>query len=244
MNPMLLTAGLALALGAQGGGAPIHVLPLRPMPEGDVALTRSHVTISELGLTPGSTHRVELRAPGLGVTLGTLTADATGRADASLTSPRNLPWGSRVVVDLGSAGDAQSRQPIARTRPLSRDSRPIQPLVAVGDVGTLAGTARTRYDAGAQTLTVQVTAFGLEPGRHAAHIHIGSCETQGAVKYMLPDLVADAGGAVLHQVRVIHGVTSNPGTGLYLNIHEGDSDSILANGMPTLAFRPLLCANF
>jgi hypothetical protein len=29
----------------------------------------------------------------------------------------------------------------------------------------------------------------------------------------------------------------------YLNLHLGDSNSILSNGAPALSFRPLLCAN-
>jgi hypothetical protein len=35
----------------------------------------------------------------------------------------------------------------------------------------------------------------------------------------------------------------DPATGWYLNLHQGDSDNILANGQPTVNFRPLLCAN-
>jgi hypothetical protein len=182
------------------------------------------------------------------VSFGTLTADAAGRADATLNAvyrSRHLPYGSRVVIDLGSAGDRQSLQPIAGSGPLPGAAwRITRPLVAVGDVGQLWGNVDALYDAGSQRLTVVVNAFGLKPGAHAAHIHIGSCESQGAVKYMLPDLIADANGEILNQVRTVDGVTSAPGQGLYLNIHEGDSNSILANGSPTPAFRPLLCANF
>jgi hypothetical protein len=265
MNIKLLTAaGLALTLSApvtaaladQSTGWPIHTLQLRSMPEGSVTLARRHdhklvATISERGLTPGSSHSVELRAPGTTApvaSFGTLTADATGRADATLKAlyrSRRLPYGSRVVIDLGSAGDAQSQQAIAQTGPLpSADGWITRPLVAVGDAGPLWGIVQALYNADSQRLTVVVNAFGLKPGAHAAHIHIGSCESQGAVKYMLPDLIADANGEILGQVRTIDGVTSNPGQGLYLNIHEGDSNSILANGSPTPAFRPLRCANF
>ena len=34
-----------------------------------------------------------------------------------------------------------------------------------------------------------------------------------------------------------------PTTGLYLNLHQGNNNNILANGVPTINFRPLLCAN-
>ncbi len=33
-----------------------------------------------------------------------------------------------------------------------------------------------------------------------------------------------------------------PATGWYLNLHQGNSNNILANGQPTPDFRPLLCA--
>jgi hypothetical protein len=34
-----------------------------------------------------------------------------------------------------------------------------------------------------------------------------------------------------------------PATGWYLNLHQGNSNNILANGQPTVNFRPLLCAD-
>jgi len=107
---------------------------------------------------------------------------------------------------------------------------------------TLTGTATLVYDPAAQTLTVTVTASGLTPGAHAAHIHLGSCASQGPVQYMLMDLTANSQGQVVRETRVISGVTSPiPASGMYLNIHQGDSNTILGNGQPTIAFRPLLC---
>ena len=87
-------------------------------------------------------------------------------------------------------------------------------------------------------------ARGLTPGPHAAHIHLGSCRSQGPVEYMLRDLVANRHGAIVHAVRVITNVmTSIPAHGWYLNIHQGNSGDILRNGQPTIFFRPLLCAD-
>lgn len=110
--------------------------------------------------------------------------------------------------------------------------------------GTLAGHATLSYDPTAQTVTVRLTASGLTPGGHAVHIHVGSCQAQGAPKYMpMNDFVADQHGNI-NDTRVITGVTSDPLTaGFYLNLHQGDSMSILVNGAPALSFRPLLCAN-
>jgi len=79
---------------------------------------------------------------------------------------------------------------------------------------------------------------------HAAHIHIGSCQAQGLVQYMLTDFVASGHGTIDHETRTVTGVTTPmPATGWYLNLHQGNSNNILANGQPTIFFRPLLCAN-
>ena len=93
-------------------------------------------------------------------------------------------------------------------------------------------------------LTITISAGGLTPGLHAAHIHVGSCASQGGVLYMLMDLKADSAGNISAQTRTILGVNAPlPATGWYLNLHQGNSNTILSNGMPTIAFRPLLCQN-
>jgi hypothetical protein len=49
-------------------------------------------------------------------------------------------------------------------------------------------------------------------------------------------------GQIVNQTRMVSGVTSAiPSTGPYLNLHQGNN--ILANGAPTINFRPLLCAD-
>jgi hypothetical protein len=64
------------------------------------------------------------------------------------------------------------------------------------------------------------------------------------VQYVLMDFVADSAGRIVNQVRTVTGVTTPvPATGWYLNLHQGNSSNILANGQPTANFRPLLCAN-
>jgi hypothetical protein len=81
-------------------------------------------------------------------------------------------------------------------------------------------------------VSVTVNASGLNPGTHAAHIHIGSCQSQGPVKYMLMDFTADGHGNISNQTRTVTGVSAVMLTGgWYLN------------GQPTIYFRPLLCAN-
>ena len=95
-----------------------------------------------------------------------------------------------------------------------------------------------------RALSVTVTACGLAPGAHAAHIHLGSCQQQGAVKYMLMDFQANSGGNIINQTRTVKPVRpAPPRTGWYLNLHLGNSGDILARGMPTLNFRPEPCGD-
>ena len=54
---------------------------------------------------------------------------------------------------------------------------------------------------------------------------------------------ADASGNIASQTRTVTAVAAPPPSGWYLNLHLGAGDAILAHGMPTLSFRPELCAN-
>ena len=254
------TPGLATARSAPAGhGRTSAALSLRAMPAGAVSFGRSsqgHLTVRArmFGLTPGSAHRVDLVLPGRSATVrfSTLTASGVGRADSVLHSgfAGPVPRGSRLVVRMGARGGRVGSEPIAQTRQLSRPGRWPHRLIAVevspGGIsyGTPHGHAIISYDAKRQTLTVTVSASGVTPGPHAAHIHLGSCQSQGAVKYMLTDLVASRRGRITRAVRVFTNVTSPiPSHGWYLNIHQGNSGNILSNGQPTIYFRPLICAN-
>ena len=262
-----------LGSGASAGGAGSTTGPgayiLGSMPVGTVSLQRvahdhlqAHVVM--YGLTPGSAHDVAIAGPGNAVfrhvlQFPALTADAAGQVDATLTSAGRIGWLSplsRFVIRLGSSaasgGSTLAAEPIAESSvlPLRPSAGEVFAFHAVtsGTSGVSlsqpAGQATITFDAAAQTLTVSVTASGLTPGPHAAHIHLGSCQSQGGVKYMLPDFIADGNGNITGQTRVVTGVTSVPGPGSwYFNLHQGGMNQILANGVPTLSFRPMLCAN-
>jgi CHRD domain len=266
-------AALTLALAAPAAASPssadqagaptpssaaAYALSLRAMPAGVVRFGRSHghltVRIGMSGLTPGSSHNVDLVLPGRHriISFAPLTATSAGQAHAALGShfTGRPPWGSRLVIRMGVAGGRVAREPIAETRPLSAPGRRAHRLkaVEVGPRGHRWGTPRGRatiaYNARRHTLTVTVHASGITPGPHAAHIHLGSCQAQGPVLYMLKDLVASRLGRIRHAVRVFTNVTSPiPARGWYLNIHQGNSGNILRNGQPTIFFRPLICAN-
>ncbi len=201
-----------------------------------------------------------------------LAADSAGRVSTTLTAVdtvSKLRPGSRFVIRLGataegpgksstaaegpgaatSGGDPMAQQPIAETAVLPVHLSPIaafpfRAVTAGNGLAQPAGRTTITYNAAMRTLTISVTASGLTPGAHAAHIHLGSCQSQGPVKYMLADFVADASGDIANQTRVVTDVASVPGPGVwYLNLHLGGMNQILANGAPTLYFRPMLCTN-
>jgi hypothetical protein len=59
----------------------------------------------------------------------------------------------------------------------------------------------------------------------------------------LASFTADSHGRIVTEARTVTGVSAPlPATGWYLNLHQGNSSNILANGQPTASFRPLLCA--
>jgi hypothetical protein len=232
-------------------------LHLQAMPTGTVSLGFGYhqsltATVDAFGLTPGSSHTVELVSrDGFARVFGTVTANGVGQVDATLDS-KIKQWqalGSRVEILNGTDGDAVSMEPIGETSRFDGVLGDYQlRSVEVGPDGTSYGTpqgaATIAYNPATQTITVTVNASGLTPGAHAAHLHDGSCMSQGPVQFMLMDFMANGQGQIVNQTRTVTGVTSAvPTTGLYLNLHQGNSNNILANGAPTINFRPLLCAN-
>ena len=248
-----------LGFAAPRGAPAVHALSLHAMPVGTVTFGwgrhgRLTVHADMFGLTPGSSHNVILVIPGWlrAVRFSTLTANSVGQANATLHSgfTGRVPRGSRLLVLMGVGGHGIAREPIARTKRLRHPGRRPHRLISVevgsgwSSFGTPRGRATISYNAQRLTLTVTVHASGLTPGPHAAHIHLGSCMSQGPVLYMLKDLIANTRGRIAHAVRVFTNVTAPiPAHGWYLNIHQGNSSNILSNGQPTIFFRPLLCAN-
>jgi CHRD domain len=210
------------------------------------------VQVNVFGLTPGSTHAVELQGPdGATITqFGPLTANGAGQAQATLdsTDTTPVPDGSHLVILIDGQTGPIASEPIAQTPAIAAGQMSYQlQAVEVGPTGISYGApqgwATVAYDPQARTITVTLTASGLTPGAHAAHIHVGSCASQGPVQYMLMDFTANANGQINGEVRTVTGVTTPlPATGWYLNLHQGTSSDILAHGRPTVYFRPLLCA--
>jgi hypothetical protein len=254
-------ASAASAPPAPGAAAPpaIYALSLPAMPVGTVTFGRDQrhdltARVVMYGLTPGLSHNVDLAVAGgpRVVRFSPLAVNSVGQAASTLRSSFTGPWrpGSRLIIRMGTGRGRLASEPIALTRRLSYPGRrprrliPVEVSTAGVNYGTPQGSARISYNARRHTLTVVVHASGVTPGPHAAHIHLGSCMSQGPVKYMLKDLVANRRGRITRAVRVFTNVTKPiPPRGWYLNIHQGNSGNILSNGQPTIHFRPLLCAN-
>lgn len=235
-------------------------MTLHPMPVVTARFSRHHgrliVHVAGYGLTPGSAHAVDLVRPDgrTAARFSRLTANGVGQAHETLTSSyaRRVPHATRLVIRMGAHAGRIASLPIAVSGRLSRGSgfwrvHRLSAVEVASDgryFGTPRGHAAVVYNARRHTLTVTVTASGVTPGPHAAHIHVGSCQRQGPVLYMLRDLIANHRGRIVHAVRVFTHITSPiPASGWYLNIHQGTSTTILRNGAPTIYFRPLICAN-
>jgi hypothetical protein len=83
------------------------------------------------------------------------------------------------------------------------------------------GTADLIWFQKQQTLTVKLRISGLAPNStHPAHVHLGTCQTPGAILFMLPPLVANAVGQANLSTTIEH-VASLPRGPWLINIHNG-----------------------
>jgi hypothetical protein len=233
--------------------------PLASMPRGTVTVHRTAsrglaIGLNAFGLTPGSAHEVALSTTTCATATATpgvhvVRADGMGQLNAGFQVGRRRSRGAESVLLLlgtpGATGGGVSPNAIIACADIPQPLHGVAQLALKSKLGwgsRLAGGFTVSYDRVAQTLTVDISARGFVPGStHAAHIHQGTCQAQGGVVYMLPDLVADASGDI-HVTRTVTGVTTPPpASGWYLDIHLGDGNH--SGGNPTLAFQPLLCAN-
>ncbi len=204
------------------------------------------------GLTPGSSHEVKLFGPHgrLLAIFGILTADGTGQTGKVTLTSRSavtVTKGSRVEILNGTSFTTADFELIAVSPPVSSAGRnfsftSVEQSLNGQNFGTPQGVAKAVYNPVRQTLQITVTARNLTPGAHAAHVHLGSCMNQGPVLYMLKDFVVAKRGNFVNETRTLTGVNAPlPAAGWYLNLHQGNSGNIVANGAPTINFRPLLC---
>ena len=256
--------GSAATSSAASGPAQI-IVPLGNQPSGTVTLTWDPQTkfinakFAMVGLTPGSTHAMHIHQGSCDkqgdvlIPFLDVTADQNGRINSSVMSAQpsdtGLAAGTLLNIHLAPADEmgspgSQTYMPIscADINPAAGTTLQMAPLPQFGNHPQ--SQATLSYDPPAKTLTVTARATGLVAGSaHAVHIHSGSCDSQGEVKYHLNDLVAKSDG-VAETTTVIQGVDqAPPKSGLYVNVHLGSHDQIEKDGKPTLYFAPILCGN-
>ena len=252
------------ATASRAAASPVNV-PLGDQPSGTVTLSwdpqTKNVTaqLQMVGFTPGSSHAMHIHQGSCAsqgdvlVPFPDVTANDGGAIDTTVTSSQpsaaGLAAGTFLNIHLAPAAQLGGPGSLGYTPISCADITP-----AASTTVTMTpppqpgqhpqGSAKLTYDPAKQTLTVAATASGLVAGSaHAVHIHLGSCASQGAVKYPLNDLVASPTGTA-ETTTVIQNVDqAPPASGWYVNVHLGSSSQIQQNGQPTLYFQPIICGN-
>ena len=233
---------------------------LKHMPVGIAAISWNPtgqtmiVKISLAGLAPDSTHPAQIyhgscSKQGLVVyPLQNVVTDTHG-VGASITTikgVKNIPttgWYVNIHNGPGLATSDQSLPiacgdiPLTTVSPASPVSLKIPlnsaPLASTGE--SAKGMAQLTLSN--KTLTVKLTVSGLQPNSaHAAHIHSGSCASQGPIVYPLQTVTADASGRA-SVTTTIHNVTSIPSSGWSVHLHYGTALSTQAG------FNPIACGD-
>ena len=249
------------ATASRAAASPVNV-PLGDQPSGTVTLSwdpqTKNVTakLQMVGFTPGSSHAMHVHQGSCAaqgdvlVPFPDVTANDGGAIDTTVTSSQpsaaGLAAGTFLNIHLAPAAQLGGPGSLGYTPISCADITP-----AASTAVTMApppqpgqhpqGSAKLTYDPAKKTLSVDATASGLVAGSaHAVHIHLGSCASQGAVKYPLNDLVASPTGTA-ETTTVIQNVDqAPPASGWYVNVHLGSSSQIQQNGQPTLYFQPII----
>jgi hypothetical protein len=216
------------------------------------------VKIKLSGLAPNSTHPAHIHKGdcnsngAIVFPLKPVVADGTGVGTSETTIPQDtkaIPQ-SNWYINVHNGGDGLTKDlqdtPIAcgsivNPQASTTSDQAVHLILSVtpSPSQAAAGSARLSLD-GSNKLTVQVTLSGLVPNStHMAHIHSGSCEAQGKVKYPLNPIVADADGNGTSTTTVDQ-VTSIPGGGWYVNVHLGGTTKDLST---QTGDDPIACGN-
>lgn len=212
------------------------------------------VKISLVGLAPSSTHPAHIHSGSCAkqgavvYPLQNVVADAHG-VGSSTTVIKNVktlqPTGWFLNVHNGPGlSPADQFLPIvcsdltfSNISPTSSLSVQVPLTAAPGSSASEVASGTAHLTLSGSTLTVKLTLTGLQPGTsHAAHIHAGSCESQGAVVHPLNNVVADSSGNY-NGTTTIKNVSSLPGSGWYVNVHYS-TDLSTQTG-----FNPIACGN-
>jgi hypothetical protein len=208
----------------------------------DAATNKLGLRLKLTGLSPDSTHQVDLRAGSCSaadggamvLALPRVTADARGLVTKSLIvdGPVDATTGTAITTIPSRTWHAEVhtgavlRSPEEARRLLCGDITnggsaavaAMKPLQGPGDDVT--GTARITLDRSTRRLTVKLTARGLDPGSsHTTALEHGSCSAWGSVKYALTSLAADAAGGAISETTV-EGVEAVDYGSWYLSVYQ------------------------
>lgn len=231
---------------------------LKSMPLGNAMLnwnyTDQMLTIQVMlnGLAPSSTHPVQIvqgSCDSQGKTLYpllNLIADAHGMANGSskIAVPKGIPeagW-SLNIYNGPELSTAEQSLPLVCgniTNPDTslRSAQSVQVALVSSPAKGQDASGTTQLRIVGHTLTVKMTVIGLEPNsEHMAHIHSGTCLSQGPVVYTLPVIKADASGKATITA-TFQNVPNIPANGWYVNVHRG-TDLSTQTG-----FDPIACGN-
>jgi hypothetical protein len=235
-------SGGSSSTGSQTTGAqPVHVV-LHHIPMGTATLTYDTgsgtltVEVKLTGLAPNSAHPSHIHSGSceaqgaVEYPLNAITADGGGNADVTskvtgVKEGKIAEGGWYVNVHNGPGlAPAEQFEPIAcgDVHNSAAAASVTVPLMTgpPGVAGQSAsGTADLTLSGG--SLVVVLTVHGLAPSSaHIAHIHSGSCESQGAVVYPLNQLAADANGDAT-STTTIPNVSAIATGQWYVNVHRG-----------------------
>ena len=193
--------------------------------QGDVLVPFPDVTANDVGAIDTTITSSQPSPDGLAA--GTLLNIHLAPA-AQLGAPGSLPYTPISCADINPA--ASTTLTMAPPPPPQPGQQP-------------QGSAKLTYDPAQKRLAVDVTATGLVgDSDHAAHIHLGSCDSQGAVKYPLNDLKASPDGtaeATRSSRMSIRPHRPPAGTSTSTSDHPARSTK---TAVP-LYFQPIICGN-
>ena len=242
-------------------GSPQAQAILRHTPRGSVTLQWQErtenltVTIRLFGLAANSTHPAHIHlgdcddnGPIL-YPLNNVVADAAGDASVTTVIPEvedGIPTSGWYVNVHNGPGLSTPTQfdPIAcgnvvNPNASSHEDQMVKVFLGATTTPNQAAFGSAQLRISGDDLIVKVVVHNLVPGSsHAAHIHVGSCESQlpGNVLYPLNPVVGDANGTGV-SVTVIEGVTSIPEDAWYVNVHRS-TDLSTQTG-----FDPIACGD-
>jgi CHRD domain len=216
------------------------------------------VQVSLTGLAPNSTHPEHIHAGSctsmpmgpIVYTLNPIVADAHGVATVTTIIANvkhgipengwyvNVHNGPQLTTDLQGRAIACGNVYNAHTSKDNVQTVHLQLVKTTAPDEAVYGNAQISIEN--NELTVKLTLHGLVPqSTHMAHIHAGTCQSQGAVVYPLKPVVADGNGDAT-STTVINNIKTFSASSLYVNVHEAGTMS----GMSTQSgFNPIACGN-